>query len=122
MNTKHRRNSHHFWTPFAWAVRALVERGYGATESARAVLARGGVEVTKENVACVRVVYYRIRGLMWPPEMAAVRGGVVKDGVVQGPTVAESPEPRNLRMERMMAKGVDTNAEDVEPEPEEFEV
>lgn len=93
----HRRNTHNYWIPFAWAVRAMTDRGYGVTESARAVLNRGKVELTKENVACLRVVYYRIKKLMWPPELQELRGEVA------GPTVAESPEPRNLRVERMTA-------------------
>lgn len=86
MKAKPRRRSNQFWTPFAWAVRALVERGYGVRESARAVLARSGEEVTEEATACVRVTYYRIRKQMWPPEMAHLRGKVAP------PTLEESPE------------------------------
>lgn len=95
---KERRNTHNYWIPFAWAVRGMTDRGYGVTESARAVLARGNVEATKENIACLRVVYYRVKKLMWPPELQSLRGDV------KGPTVAESPEPRNLRVERMVKK------------------
>jgi hypothetical protein len=75
MGTIARRKSHGYWIPFAWATRALVERGYGVTESVRAVLVKADEEATASAVACVRVVYYTIRNQEWPEKLLALRGG-----------------------------------------------
>ncbi len=84
LNKGPRRKSHGYWIPFAWATRALVEKGYGVTESARAVLKRADEKCTKQEINCVRVVYYKIRKLMWPEELAHLKEGV------KGPTLEES--------------------------------
>lgn len=82
-----RRRTNKYWIPYAWAVRVLVDRGHGVTESVRTVLARAGKETTDSNVACLRVVYYNVRKLMWPPEYQHLRGRQAT------PPVEEPPAP-----------------------------
>lgn len=54
------RRDYGYWTPFAEATYTLVRRGHGVSESARAVLLKGGEAVNKQNIAVVRVLYYKI--------------------------------------------------------------
>jgi hypothetical protein len=70
-----RRRTHGYWLPLAWAIRALVERGYGVTESAKEVLRRAEVDATPENINCVRVVYYKVKKKMWPKNLEHLRPG-----------------------------------------------
>ena len=63
------------WMPYAWAVRALVDRGYTPRLAAQEVLKRGGrEELNHGNVECVRVAYYTIRNKPWPAGMLASLG------------------------------------------------
>ena len=64
-----KRRSPHFWEPYSWAVRVLVERGYGVSESVRKILEKGGVDLNRENMACLRVRYYAIKNRPWPKGM-----------------------------------------------------
>lgn len=84
-----RRKTHGYWIPFAWATRAIVEKGYGVTEAVRAVLKRAGEDCTPKEIACVRVVYYKIRKQMWPEKLAHLKQGAT------GPTLEESPQKKS---------------------------
>ena len=55
------RKSYGHWTPFAEAVHILVGRGYGVSEATRAVLQKGGEDVSPKNISIVRVLYYKVR-------------------------------------------------------------
>lgn len=74
-----KRRSPHFWEPYSWAVRVLVERGYGVSESVRKILEKGGVELTPENRACLRVRYYVIKNRPWPKGMKALENAKPAD-------------------------------------------
>jgi len=88
-----KRRSPHFWEPYSWAVRVLVERGYGVSESVRKILEKGGVELIPENRACLRVRYYAIKNRPWPKSLGSLGS----------------------------AKAANTEAQYGEPEPERFE-
>ena len=69
MGNSERRKSHGYWIPFAWAARALIEKGYGVTESVRQVLSHAGEDTSRRTIACVRTTYYSIKDNPWPAEL-----------------------------------------------------
>jgi len=128
-----RRNAPQFWTPYAWAVRVLVDRGYGKSTACRRILARGKIPDTKENLECLRVRYYAIRKKPWPQSMESLR--VNPKDPVEGrrPPKEEPPAvPQSMEAEWGDAEEPEVDAEsppsignewdEGEPEEEEFEV
>lgn len=83
------RRPHGFWTPYAWAVRALVTmKGMSVIDAAKIVLRNAGLTVTTADVACVRVVYYKIRDMQWPEGMQEALMGAMEVGGI----TKEEPE------------------------------
>lgn len=74
------RKPHGFWTPYAWAVRALVTmNGMSVSDAAKVVIRNAGLQVTAPDIACVRVVYYKIRDTAWPEGMYDALMGRLKE-------------------------------------------
>ncbi len=59
------------WTPLAWVVRGLVERGHGITEAVNHVLDNAGIVHNERSFGSLRASYYKIRGAEWPAQFAA---------------------------------------------------
>ena len=65
---------------FAWIVRALVEQGYGVTQSVKQVVDKAGLTPPKKVERSLRASYYKIRDREWPADMArAVANNGVPD-------------------------------------------
>jgi hypothetical protein len=102
------RKPHKFWVPYAWAVRVLVDNGESISGACKKVLRTADVPMTEEHVACLRVVYYKIRRRDWPAGLEeVVMDGSGDLGVPEG----EQPEPE------VVVSAVD-NTEREQPAPE----
>ena len=58
------------WTPLAWLVRGLVERGHGVTDAVRHVLENSGFANSKSAFGSLRASYYKIRDAEWPASIS----------------------------------------------------
>lgn len=71
------RAAHGQWTPYAWIVRGLVERGHLVVESVRSVVYSSGLTPVDVAERSIRSAYYKIREREWPAnfaELAATHG------------------------------------------------
>jgi hypothetical protein len=114
-----RRNAPNFWEPYSWAVRVIVDRGYGVTEACRRVLERGQIEATKENIACLRVRYYNVKKKPWPKSLQSLRAN--KGEAVVGKTGQQIAE--ELAGEKPESMEAEWGEGDIESDPlDDFEV
>ena len=79
------RRPHKFWVPYAWAVRVLVEdEKLSVSKATEVVLLNSEEEVTPNNLACLRVVYYKIREREWPEGIREKAAVLVTEETITG--------------------------------------
>lgn len=63
------RAAHGQWTPYAWCVRGLTDRGYGVTQAVRHVLDNSGFANDVKAFGSLRAAFYKVKTLEWPAEL-----------------------------------------------------
>lgn len=66
------RAAHGQWTPYAWIVRGLVERGHLVLDSVRSVVYSSGLTPPDVAERSIRSAYYKIRFRAWPANYAEI--------------------------------------------------
>ena len=128
------RRAHGYWLPYAWAVKALVARGFSVSDACRHVARNTEAGGGPKELNCLRVVYYKIRDTPWPaglyealmglplPEDSVFAVREPKKPAVPPTAPAMEPESSSVEPESSVEpKYVTEDTEDspAEPEPED---